>query len=80
MVIVFVGHSPVVMVINLFLGDIFSKPFSPYLDEDAVYNFINSMMEESNLCTDIMNKHFNKEIVMTENNNKDFENSTKCWI
>ena len=37
-------------------------------------------MEESNLCTDIMNKHFNKEIVMTENYNKDFENSTKCWI
>ena len=37
-------------------------------------------MEESNLCTDIMNKYFNKEIVMTKNGNKDFENSTKCWI
>ena len=27
-----------------------------------------------------MKKHFNKELVMTKKDNKDFENSTKCCI
>ena len=33
-----------------------STYFKYYLGEDAVYNFINSMMEESKYCTDIMKK------------------------
>ena len=27
-----------------------------------------------------MKKYFNKRLVMTKKDNKDFENSTKCWI
>ena len=27
-----------------------------------------------------MKKHFNKEFVMTKEDDEDFENSTKCWI
>ena len=27
-----------------------------------------------------MKKYFNKEIVMTEDDNKNFESSTNCWI
>ena len=30
--------------------DKFSKPFKTYLGKDAVYNFINSMIEESKYC------------------------------
>ena len=40
--------------------DKFSKPFKSNLDEDAVYNFINSMIKESKSCTDITKKNFNK--------------------
>ena len=40
----------------------FSKPFKSYLGEDAIYNFINSMIEESKYCSDVMKKHFNKEL------------------
>ena len=58
----------------------FSKPFKSYLGEDAVYNFISSMIKESKYCSDVMKKHFNKELVMTKKENKDFENTTKCWI
>ena len=36
--------------------DRLSNPFKSYLCEDAVYNFINSMIKESKLCTDIMKK------------------------
>ena len=38
------------------------------------------MIEENKYCSDKMKKHFNKELVMTEEDNEDFENSTKCWI
>ena len=38
------------------------------------------MIEESKYCSNAMKKNFNKELVMTKKNNKDFENSTKCWI
>ena len=51
-----------------------------YIGEDAVYNFITSITEESKYCDDVMKKHFDKELVMTKEDNEDFENSTKCWI
>ena len=38
------------------------------------------MIEESKSCSDVMKKHSNKELVMTEKDNEDFENSTTCWI
>ena len=33
------------------------------------------MIEESKYCSDVIKKHFNKELVMTKKDNKDFENS-----
>ena len=59
------------------VDDKFSKPFKTYFGEDAVSNFINSLIEESNYCSDTMKKHFNKELVMTKEDNED---STKYWI
>ena len=38
------------------------------------------MTEESKYCNDVMKKYFNKELVMTKEDNEDFEDSTKCWI
>ena len=63
------------------VDDKFSKAFKSYLGEDAVYNFISSMIEESKYCSDVMKKHFNnKELMMTKKDNENFENSHKCWI
>ena len=60
--------------------DKFSKSFKTNLPKDAVPNFINSMIEESKYCNEVMKKHFNKEHVMTKEDNEDFKNSTKSWI
>ena len=30
--------------------------------------------------SDMIKKHFNKELVMTKEDNENFNNSTKCWI
>ena len=62
----------------------FSDSLKSYLgviqQHHAVYNFISSIIQESKYCSDVMKKHFNKELVMTKENNDDFENSPKCWI
>ena len=50
------------------------------MGENAAYNFVSCMIEESKYCTDVMKIYFSKEIVMIEKDNADFENSTKCWI
>ena len=44
------------------VDDKFSEPFKTYLDKDAVYNFINSMIEESKYFSEVMKKYFNKEL------------------
>ena len=38
------------------------------------------MIKETKYCSDVMNKQFNKQLVMTKKDNEDFENSTKCLI
>ena len=41
-----------------------SKRFQSYLGQDVIYNLVNSMIKESKYYTDMMKKHFNKELVM----------------
>ena len=75
---------------NMFLVDMITNKYVSMIDlrnllslrkgEDAVYNFNNSMVEESRFCTDMMRKHFTKELVMAKEGDEGFENSTKCWI
>ena len=62
------------------VDDKFSKPFKSYLGRDVAYKFISSMSKESKYCSDVMKKHFNKELEMTKKDIKDFENSDKCWV
>ena len=44
------------------VDDKFSKPFKTYLGKDAVYNFVNSIIEESKYCNEVMKKHFTKNL------------------
>ena len=36
------------------VDDKFSKSFKSYLGKNAAYSYINSMVEESNYCSDVM--------------------------
>ena len=42
------------------VDDKFSKPFTTYLCEDAVYSFIDNMIEKSRYCRDVIKNHFRK--------------------
>ena len=56
----------------VFVDDKFSKVFKTYLAENAVYNFIESVIKESKYCSEVMKKHYNKELVMTKEDNGNF--------
>ena len=48
------------------VDDKFSKPFRSYLGENAVYNFINSLIKKVNNVVIWWKKNYNKELVMTK--------------
>ena len=62
------------------IDDKFSKSFKTYLGEDAVYNFINSMIEASKYCSEMIKTYLNKELVMTKEDNKNSKNSLRFVI
>ena len=74
----YVSHDKLCKLV--YADDKFSKPFKAYLGEDAVYSFINCIIKESKYCSEVIKKYFNKESVMTKEDNEDFKNSAKCWI
>ena len=47
------------------VDDELSKSFKTFLGGDAVYNFINNIIENSKYCSDVIKKYFNKELEMT---------------
>ena len=61
-------------------NDEFSKPVQVFRGENAVYNFMEKMIEEVDWCKSIMKTHFNKPLIMTEKNKLDFESSNNCHI
>ena len=64
----------------VFVDDKFSKPFKPYLGQDDVNELIINMMEGSKYCSTVMNKHFNKELVVIKEGDENFESSAKYRI
>ena len=47
------------------VDDTFGQRLKSYLGEDALYYFINTMIKQSEYCTNIMKKYFNQELLMT---------------
>ena len=47
----------------VYIDDKFCKPFKSYLGKDTVYGFISFINEESKYYSDMMKKHFNKELL-----------------
>ena len=62
------------------VDDQFSKSFKSYLGQNDVNKLIINMIKESKYCSDVIKKHFNKELVMIKENDENFESSAKYWI
>ena len=58
----------------------YSKPVEIYRGEDAIDKFIVQMMREVKDCRRIVREQFQKQLNMTDQNERDFQNSTVCHI
>ena len=58
----------------------FSKKIVLYRAKDAVNKFIKSILNECNYCRKVMKKHFNKNLIMSVEEEERFEQSNICWI
>ena len=50
---------------NTYYLALFSKLFKAYIGKDAVYNFINNMIEESKYC-EHLEKHHYKDLLVSK--------------
>ena len=58
----------------------YSKKIVLYRGRNAVNKFVKSILNEYNYCRKIMKKHFNKDLVMSAEENEKFEIADICWI
>ena len=56
--------------------DRFTKPIVVYRDENAAYEFIKVILKEYRYCRKVMNKHFNKNLIMVKKKNIYFNEVT----
>ena len=64
----------------LCIDDRFSKSIVVYRGKNAAYKFIKAIFQEHKYCKKIMKQHFNKNLVMTEEEEHLFQQSDNCWI
>ena len=60
--------------------DKYSKQTCIYRGENAVYKFMERMLEEVEYCKTVIKKHFNKPLVMTEVDKQNFKTMDECHI
>jgi len=58
----------------------YSKPVEIYRAEDAAERFIQKMFEKVRFCQSVMREHFNKPLKGTVEDERDFRNSSSCYI
>ena len=61
------------------IDDRFTKPIVVYRGEHAAYQFIKAILKEHKYCRKIMN-FFNKNLIMSEEEEHLFQKSNSCWI
>ena len=51
-----------------------------YRGDDAINKFMKAMFQEVENCQDIAKNHFNKPLVMSKKDEKNFKKDKRCWI
>ena len=61
------------------IDDRFSKSIVVFRGKNAAYEFIKAILKEYQYCKKVMKKHFNKNLIMSEEEQK-FQSRNTCWI
>ena len=62
------------------VDDKYSKDLVLYRGKNAIFKFIQSVFKEYDYCKGVMKKYFNKHLVMTYEEEEEFEKNEICWI
>ena len=62
------------------VDDRFTKPIVVYGGENAVCEFIKAILKEYKYCRKVMNKRFDRNLIMSEEEEHLFQQSNSCWI
>ena len=62
------------------IDDKYSKDIVLYRERNAVYKFIQIIINEYSYCRSVMKKHFNKNLTMSAEEEEQSERSEICWI
>ena len=68
------------LVVLLCVDDRFTKPIVVCRGENAASEFIKAIFKEYKYCKKVMEKHFNKNLIMSEKEEGQFQSSNICWI
>ena len=60
------------------VGDKFTKSIVVFTGENAAYEFIKVILKEYEYCKKVTKKHFNKNLIMSEDEEEQLSNI--CWI
>ena len=64
----------------VYVDDKFSMPIVAFRGKNVTFKFIEAIPKEYEYCKKVMKKHFNKNLIMTEEEEKQFQASNTCWI
>ena len=62
------------------VDDKFTKPIVVFRGKNPAYKFIEAILREYQYCKKVMKKHFNKNLIMNEEEEEEFQSSNTCWI
>ena len=62
------------------VDDIFNKSIVVFRGENTAYEFIKAILKEYQYCKKVMKKHFGKNLIMSEEEEEQFQSSNTCWI
>ena len=62
------------------VDDGLTKPIVVYRDENVADEFIKAILKEYKYCKKVANKHFNKNLIISEKEEHLFPESNSCWI
>ena len=62
------------------IDDSFTKPIVVYRGQNAAYEFIKAILKDHKYCRKIMNKYFDTNLIMSEEEEYLFQQSNSCWI
>ena len=60
--------------------DKYSKPVHIHRGENAVHKFMDKMLEEIEWCKKMKHKHFNKDMILTKDDELNLKDADKCHI